>query len=72
MDPRLLCADLAKLLAASATLQPAAPLGFSIEGVSGESTAVVVQGDEVDRVKTFLVEKLGGSPSLVVVHASAR
>ena len=70
VDPKVLCGELAKLLAAAATLQPAAPLGFSIEGLGGDSVACVVQGDEVERVREYLCTKL--DPQLVSVFGGGK
>ncbi len=67
LEPRALAGELARLLAAAATLQPAAPLGVALEGLGGDSVAVVVQGDEVARVRDFLVAGLGIAPALVQV-----
>ena len=65
LDPKALAHELARLLAAAATLQPAAPLGCVMEGLGGESIAVVVQGDEVEKVREFLCGALKFPSSLV-------
>ena len=67
IDAKTLACELARLLAAAATLQPAAPLGVAMEGIGGGSLAVVVQGEEVARVVDFLVHVVGLAAHLVHV-----
>jgi translation initiation factor 1 (eIF-1/SUI1) len=76
LPPKWVAGELAKLLAAATTLQPAAPLGARLDGTAGEggapaggaAVAVVAQGEEVDRVAEWLVGTLGLPKAAVVVN----
>jgi translation initiation factor 1 (eIF-1/SUI1) len=76
LEPKALASDLQRLLAASATLQPAAPLGLpcssehaAAASLSGghQLMAVIVQGDEVKRVRAHLMSAAVGLPGRLVV-----
>lgn len=74
IEPRALAQDLQRLLAASATLQNAAPLGIRFEGVAfegggGDVLAVCVQGELVERVVAHLTGTCGLPKSCVIAEA---
>jgi len=74
LEPRGIAAELQRLLAAAATLQPAAPLGLpscsehAAAAAPGQQLqAVVVQGDEVKKVRAYLMSAAVGLPGRLVV-----